>query len=164
MDRPPTMKKITIEYYFSRTAFALGTILILALAFIMSYLSYTTYLEPSSYNDNKFLAALFLLVLIFILVATARRSYTIATSLIANRPALVLTSESLTDNLNRKTFKWSDISEITEKFHYSGKTSGRFITISLKNSDKKFRLQDGGIKCKRQELLKTLIEYHNSSK
>ena len=142
----------------------LMTIFILAFTFIMLYLSYTTYFEPSSYNDKKILAAIFLLGLILLLIAMARRVFIIASSIISNRPALVLTPDKLIDSLNRRTIKWDEIAEITEKFHYSGKTSQRFITIILKDSDKTLKIQDGGIKCKRHELLETLIKYHKSNK
>lgn len=158
------MKEINKEYYFSKIAWIIGAILILVFTFIMSYLSYTTYFEPSPYNDKKFLAIMFLLALILMLVAAARRSYTIIYSIAKNRPALILTKESLTDVLNRKTIKWTDINEIKDKFHFTGKYSRNYITVSLRGSDKKIRIEDGAIKCKKKDLHRTLIKYHQKYK
>lgn len=158
------MKNATREYYFSKNALIIVTIVLIALTILLSYLTYTTYIEPSPYNDKKFAAIIILSLLILFLVAIMRRYATALTSIFKNRPALILTAETLTDRANRKITKWSDIAAIEYKFHYSGKTSQHYITISLKDSDKEIKIAPGGIKCERDELLTTLIRYHNRYK
>lgn len=158
------MKEVKTEYYFSKIAFTLSTILIVGITLIFAFLSYTTYFDPSPYNDKKFLGVAFLLVPVIFIGFAMRRFTTMFYSLVKNRPALILTQESLTDNLNRKTIKWSDIAEIADKFQYSGKTSGHHITVTLKNSGKNIRISDGALKCKKQDLLETLIKFHQNYK
>ncbi len=155
-----TMKEIRTEYYFSKVSLTLSTILIIGFILIFVWLSYTTYFDPSPYNDNKFLGLVFLSVPIIFIGFSMRRFMTMFLSILKNRPALILTQESLTDNLNRKTIKWSDIAEIADKFQYSGKTSGHHITVTLKDTEKNIKISDGAIKCKKQDLLETLIKFH----
>lgn len=158
------MKEIRTEYYFSKFALILSTILIIGLILIFIWLSNITFFDSSPYNDKKFLGLVFLSVSIMFIVVSMRRFWTMLLSIVKNRPALILTEESLTDNLNRKTIKWSDIEEIADKYQYSGKTSGNHITVTLKASDKKMKISDGAINCKKQDLLKTLIKFHQNYK
>jgi hypothetical protein len=158
------MKEVKTEYYFSKITFTLSTILIVSFTLIFIFLSYSTYFDPSPYNEKKFLGIAFLLVPIIFIGLAMRRFMILFYSIIKNKPGLILTQESLTDNLNRKVIKWSDISGIADKFQYSGKTSGHQITVTLKESGKNIRISDKALKCKKQDLLRTLNMFYQKYK
>ena len=158
------MKDNITEYYFSKKALTLGVILILSFALTSSYLSYTTYFETSPCNDKKFAAIIILSLLVLIIAVSIRRFVTVIYSIVKNRPALILTKENLTDYLNRETIKWSDISEIKDEFRITGKYPRNYITVYLRKYDKKIEIADGAINCKKQDLYRTLIKYHQKYK
>ena len=153
------MKEVKTEYYFSKIAVTYIIIFIFVFILVFSFLSYTTYFNPSRSNENKFLGVILFMVMVLFIGLLTRHCVIVIYSIVKNRPALILTQENLTINLNRKTIKWSDIAEISDKY-YSGKYAIWQITINLKDSGKNIRIGGGGIKCKKQKLLTTLIEFH----
>jgi hypothetical protein len=104
----------------------------------------------------------------------------------SNTPALILTNDTLTDNINLQTIYWTDIEKISAATGHV-KTGVRYIAISLITPEKyianianpykrfiaiinekyfggTFSIQPTIINCKSDELLSNLKNYHDRAK
>lgn len=119
-----------------------------------------SYLFIKFYNENLPVAIALSLPLIVILIGLPdylRFMY----CAIRNRPALILNDESLINNADGKVYSWNEIKSISYE-PYTGfrAPSGGYISVTLRDSERKFRIPQNSIKCKKTKLLQDLQKYH----
>ena len=117
------------EYHFS-----LRNVLSFSLFIVFSIAAFA-FLVFSTIKVSIILAVLQILlatwVLMFILPQHVRFTY----YLLIKRPALILSQDSLLDNINGHQYKWSDIKGITYRKNEGIRTFGGFIAIDIKESE-----------------------------
>ena len=149
-----TKAQLNIEYFFSKKSLTFSTLLLLVFAFIF------TTLIIISYPDNFGLTIFFAATLIFMFAISLPRHISFLSSIITNRPAVILTTDALIDNINKRTYKWSDIKEITYRRNTGKNAFGGHSAIIFNASDKVIQIPHNAIKCKTTEFLNDLIKYH----
>jgi len=149
-----TKTHLNIEYYFSKKSLTFATLLLLA------FTSIFTTLMVTSYHDNIGLTIFFGSALIFFLIISLPRYIKFLYSAITNRPAVILNSDALIDNINKRTFKWTEIKEITYRRNKGKNAFGGHSSIILNDSDTVIQIPHNAIKCKTTEFLNDLIKYH----
>jgi len=148
-----TRKHLNIEYYFSKKTLTFATLLLLA------FTSVFTTLMVTSYHDNIGLTIFFGSALIFILIISLPRYSNFLYSALTNRPAVVISKDELIDNINKRTFKWTEIKQITYRRNKGKSAFGGHSAIIL-NDDRVIQIPHNAIKCKTTEFLNDLINYH----
>src|SRR6478752_4149868 len=149
-----TMNKKQTEYYFS------AKILFVMTIFFASIPSGILYLFLLLYKENLFASVFLALPMVPILLGLpiyVRYMY----CAITKRPALVLNSESLINNANGKVYSWSQIKLISYEPN-TGKAPGHHISITLRDPESKFRIQQNVIRGKSLTLLRDLQKYHRA--
>ncbi|WP_238321155.1 STM3941 family protein, partial [Flavobacterium saliperosum] len=171
------MNQTIVSYYFSRNTLIVFAVFLIAILFLFSFLAII-------FSKFIWITILFLSVLsmlLFILIPPFIKSII---SFNANQPALILSNENLTDNINHRILKWSEIKKIS---NYKSSKSANFIAINVnnpklvaqkvKNPMQRFKMtlnkliygfsfsiQPNIIKCNNTELLNTLNEFHTKYK
>ena len=169
-----------IVYNYSSPIFIGSILVVFVLTIILTFVSYILIIKDFYVIIIVFIWLLYGLLFRDIVPKIIRTGRNI----LSNTPALILTEEMLIDNINRKQLKWNEIKGIEE--YYDVRT-GRYIAISVKNPHKYlnkeksffdrtimrfnekywngvFAIRPQQIKCKKQELLKTLKTYLVSNK
>lgn len=167
------------EYYFSKVALILASVLLLA---IMLFFIFMTCLL---YSADLKVTMLICLLIFLLFLTTFPNFYKRFNFFLTNTPALILTKDELIDNINLQNFKWTDIKNISST-SIKMKTSVNYIAISLIEPDKyidkivspfkrliarinekyfggAFSIQPNIIKCDNAELLKSLTKYYHES-
>ena len=148
------MRKAETEYYFSTIALFFWTI------FIAIFLIGPSYLFIKFYNANLLVAIAFLLPLVFLLIGLPNYMGFMYCAF-RKRPALILNEECLINNANRKVYRWSEIKSISYQPHTGFKAPpGGYISVTLKDSKRSFRISPNLIKCKTEKLLQDIQKYH----
>jgi hypothetical protein len=147
------------EYYFSAKALTLATIFLLGFTLFFSVLFIKTY------KDDLLIAIIFSLPLIVILPIALPDYVRFMFCAVTNRPAVILSPDGLINNINGRTYKWSEIKEI-KYVPFSGMNAppGGYTSLTLMAADKEIRLGHNSIKCKTTEFLQTLIKYHKENR
>ena len=114
----------------------------------------------TSSHDSIGLTIFFAIVLIFILVISLPRYINFLYSAITNRPAVIINSDELIDNINKRTFKWTEIKEITYRRNKGKNAFGGHSAIILNDNDTVIQIPHNAIKCTTTEFLNDLIKYH----
>ena len=150
------MRTTQTEYYFSTIALFLGTI------FIAIFTIGPSYLFIKFYNDNLPVAIALSLPLVVLLIGFPdylRFMY----CAIRKRPALILNDESLINNADGKVYSWDEIKSISYEPHTGFRaTPGGYISVKLRDSERKFRIPQNSIKCKTTKLLEDIQKYHRT--
>lgn len=145
----------TYHYYFSTKALLLGTIVILGLTSVFSYLFIKTY------QDDLLVGIIFLVPLVVILPVAMPDYIRFLFCAITSRPAVILSPDALVNNINGRTYKWNEIKEIKYKpFTGMNAPLGGYTTITLWNANKEVQIGHSSIRCRTTEFLQTLIRYH----
>jgi len=169
------------EYYFSGLAIILISTLLTIITGTFIY-----------FICLLFIAGLYIVVIIcllslYLFLPVFFKSFKYTLSFIKGTPALILTNEELVDNINNQVYKWADIKTISQASAEMANGANGYIAISLaepdgfinacKNPYKRFILrlnekyfkgafsiQPNIIKCKKGELLNTLVAYYEENK
>lgn len=121
-----------------------------------------SYLFFKFYKDNLFVAiALSLpLIVLFIGLPNYLRFMYCA---IRRIPALILNDESLINNADGRVYTWNKIKSISYLPHTGFRAPpGGYISVTLTDSESKFRIPLNSIKCKTTKLLQDLQKYHRA--
>jgi hypothetical protein len=145
-----------ISYYFSKWRFLFVTLFIVSATTGIIYYALLFYPDAWQYS---LLFASPLVIFLFILPEYIQTLY----FLITQKPALILTKEKLVNNFRNKEYEWSEIKRIEYKLNEGLKAQGGYIALYLQDSNIA-RLPDTKFKCKRSDLLTTLIDFHNKYK
>lgn len=150
------MRKAETEYYFSTIVLFLGTI------FMAIFLIGPSYLFIKFYKDDLFVAIVLGLPLVVLLIGLPdylRFMY----CAIRKRPALILNNESLINNADGRVYSWDEIKSISYEPHTGYRAPpGGYISVTLKDSERKFRIPQTSIKCKTTQLFQDLQKYHRA--
>lgn len=150
------MKGNQTEYYFSTIALFLVTV------FFVGSSSGLIYLFLVLYEENLLVAIILSLPLLVFLIGLPdyiRFMY----CAVANKPALVLNTESLINNANGKVYRWSQIKSISYEPHTGYRAPpGGYISVELPDSESTFRIPQNLIKGKTKNILQDLRKYHKA--
>jgi hypothetical protein len=120
------------------------------------------YLFVKFYKDNLTIAIIFLSPLIVLLIGLPdylRFMY----CAVRKKPALILSGEALINNADGKTYSWEQIKSISYDQRTGFRaTPGGYISVTLRSSERKFRIPQNSIKCKTTKLLQDLQKYHQA--
>jgi CRISPR/Cas system endoribonuclease Cas6 (RAMP superfamily) len=145
---------LNIEYYFSKKSLIFTTLLLLAFTSIFTTLIVTLF------HNNIGLTIFFAAIFIFFLSVSLPRYINFLYSALTNRPAIVISEEELIDNINRRTFKWTEIKEITYRRNKGKNAFGGHSAIILNDKNSVIQIPHNAIKCKTTEFLNDLNKYH----
>jgi hypothetical protein len=140
-----------INYFFSMKMFIITSLFVMPSTIALSYLTL-------QFLDQRWICLTFaipLLLFLSILPEYLKTFY----FLIRDKPAIIVTKNSLLDNFNQKEYKWSDISRIEYKPNKRG-TPGGHTAVYFKKSEKLIRIPDIKLQCKRSDFINTLIDFH----
>jgi len=150
------MIKTQTEYYFSTIVLFFGTI------FMTIFSIGPSYLFIKFYKDNLLVAIALSLPLVVLLIGLPdylRFMY----CAIRKKPALVLNGESLINNADGRVYSWNEIKSISYVPHSGFRAPpGGYISVTLRDSEAKFRIPQNSIKCKTTKLLQDLQKYHRA--
>jgi hypothetical protein len=167
------MTKETIQYKFSSFAIFIGW-LIFVTFFIVEGL-----VLLSLWTDKAYFAISFLIIIVlFISYEGLPKLMRFSNCLFQNQPALILTDIQLIDNVNNKSYKWSEIKMIHYQLNYPAnhvsievKSPSKFVKSELNPYDRllmklnakyfngTFSLKPALIKCNKNELVENLNLY-----
>ena len=106
------------------------------------------------------IASLLPLVVVFLGLPAYLRFMSCA---IKSKPAIILNDESLINNANGNVYGWNEIKAISYELHSGfGAPTGGYISVTLRNNEKKFQIPQNSIKCKKIKLLQDLQKYHRA--
>ncbi len=122
------MTRQETKYYFSKTAVILTSIFLVIIVFLFSAFTCIFYITNQT-------IALFICLFIFLLFLTTFPGfYRRINFFLAGTPALILTEDELTDNINLQKLKWTDIKNISSQL-IKMKIRVNYIALSLLNSE-----------------------------
>lgn len=170
-----------IEYYFVKWKIVLFAI------FILIFVSAFSFLIISGYKDkiNIWIPVMISIVMFWCLLFTVPNLLVSINCIFRNQPALILTKNSLIDDINKHVYKWNEIENVSYRLNTGPKSFGGYIAIDLINPKKIldkdirpierlrmkllsrkeiFALSANSLNCSDEELLKNLIEFHKANK
>ena len=174
------MTDIQKEYYFSKIAIILGSILLFIITALFVFVIYIFYKA-----DFRIPTIIFFCTFLLFLT-TLPKFYQRVNFFLTDTPALILTKDELIDNINLQRFNWGDIKSVSAA-SIKMKTRVNYIAISFIDADKyinkikspykryiaklngkyfkgTFSIQPNIIKCDNAELLSSLTKYHREIK
>lgn len=174
------MTRIESKYYFSVISMTFVALIMLCFTGVFVALLYASF-------TGGYAAAVLLSCLFGLLLALSLPKYLkFFLFLMTNRPALILTPNSLIDNVNGLDIKWSEIKNISYQLN-KGKAPGGYIAITVVDPDKyilrdpnpfsrlikrlntdhfggTFSIPPSSIKCTLTHLLNDLRQFHQTFK
>jgi hypothetical protein len=112
------------EYYFSKTAIVLTSILLIVISSLFLFIAYFLY------NADLKIAMFVCLFILLLFSSTFPTFYTRLSFFLRNTPALILTEDELIDNVNFQTFRWTDIKKVSAA-SVIVKTRVNYVALSL---------------------------------
>ncbi len=173
------MKDRKKEYFISVYALVISIIVIILLTFFIVSIIYG--LLVVDFTIFMFGCMIVSLVMLWVLIESIQNLYKFSRLYFKDIPALILTADTLIDNINNQIYSWAEIKNITKESTQS-RTGTNFIAISLVGSDEciskitnsyrrliarineryfrgAFSIQPNLIKCKNNELFDDLTQY-----
>lgn len=147
------MKAPEIKYYFSAKTSVFVLILLLVFIAAFSYSACTIY-------STQLITAIILAAVVVIISVFALPMYVrFIKALFNKRPALILNSKLLIDNINGLEYEWSDIKEIIEGPANDENLEG-LILIYFKLHDMPAKIAPSIVQGDKNDLLNNLVNYH----